>query len=167
MSLSVIIRNIFLASVLLISCLPAHAQSGSAGMRLNRDVLIKKLTEADKDLVFKQDTDISLLPNFVAVDANGSRAQLIGKPDELMIVKWTYVFKADEKVNLIELQKLAWFANTLGDQEGLDCFFAQLAELGKDYKRPVTEIKIFDSKRKGEISYSPKEKTFTMTFTPW
>ncbi|WPV00051.1 hypothetical protein SNE26_28990 [Mucilaginibacter sp. cycad4] len=103
MSLSVIIKNIFLAVVVLISCLPVHAQSSNAGMRLNRDVLIKKLTEADKDLVFKQDTDISLLPNFVAVDANGSQAQLIGKPDELMIVKWTYVFKPDEKVNLIEL----------------------------------------------------------------
>jgi len=167
MSLSVIVRNIFLASVLLISCLPANAQSGGAGMHLNRDVLIKKLTEADKDLVFKQDTDISLLPNFVAVDANGSQAQLIGKPDELMIVKWTYVFKPDEKVNLIELQKLAWFANTLGDQEGLDWFFAQLAELGKDYKKPVSEIKMFDSKRKAEISYSPKEKALTMTFTPW
>jgi hypothetical protein len=167
MSLFVIVRNIFLASVLLISCLPAHAQSGGAGMRLNRDVLIKKLAEADKDLVFKQDTDISLLPNFVAVDANGSQAQLIGKPDELMIVKWTYVFKLYEKVNLIELQKLAWFANTLGDQEGLDWFFTQLAELGKDYKKPISEIKMFDSKRKGEISYSPKQKTLTMTFTPW
>lgn len=167
MSLPVIVRNIFFASVLLMSCLSARAQSSSAGMKLNRDVLIKKLTEADKDLVFKQDTDISLLPNFVAVDANGSQAQLIGKADELMIVKWTYVFKADEKVNLIELQKLAWFANTLGDQEGLDWFFIQLAELGKDYKKPISEIKMFDSKRKGEISYSPKEKTLTMTFTPW
>jgi hypothetical protein len=167
MSLSVIVRNIFFAFVLLISCLPAYAQSSSPGMHLNRDVLIKKLAEADKDLVFKQDTDISLLPNFVAVDANGSQAQLIGKPDELMIVKWTYVFKSDEKVNLIELQKLAWFANTLGDQEGLDWFFTQLAELGKDYKKTISEIKMFDSKRKGEISYSPKEKTFTMTFTPW
>jgi hypothetical protein len=169
MSISVNIKNIFLAAVVLIFCLPARAQqnSSNAGMRLNRDVLIKKLTEADKGLVFKQDTDISLLPNFVAVDANGSRAQLIGNPDELMIVKWTYVFKADEKVNLTELQKLAWFANTLGDQEGLDWFFTQLAELGKDYKKPISEIKVFDSKRKGEISYSPKEKVFTMTFTPW
>lgn len=167
MNLSVIIGNIFLVAVLLTCCLPAHAQGGGAGMKLNRDVLIKKLTEADKDLVFKQDTDISLLPNFVAVDANGSQAQLIGKPDELMIVKWTYVFTADEKVNLAELQKLAWFANTLGDQEGLDWFFAQLAELGEDYKKPISEIKMFDSKRKGEISYSPKEKVLTMTFTPW
>ena len=166
MSLSVIIRNILVA-ILLISCLAAYAQNGSPGMRLNRDALIKKLTEADKDLVFKQDTDINLLPSFIAVDANGSRAQLIGKPDELMIVKWTYVFTPDEKVNLVELQKLAWFANTLGDQEGLDWFFAQLAELGKDYKKPISEIKMFDSKRKGEITYSPKEKTLTMTFTPW
>ena len=166
MSLSVI-KNIILVAVILICYLPAHAQIGNPGMHLNRNVLIKKLTEADSSLVFKQDTDISLLPNFVATDANGSRAQLIGKPDELMIVKWTYVFKADEKVNLIELQKLAWFANTLGDQEGLDWFFIQLAELGKDYKKPISEIKMFDSKRKGEISYSPKEKTLTMTFTPW
>lgn len=167
MNLSVIIRNIFLCVVVLVFGLPAHAQSSNPAMRLNRDVLIKKLTEADSGLVFKRDTDISLLPNFVAVDANGSQAQLIGKPDELMIVKWTYVFRADEKINLIELQKLAWFANTLGDQEGLDWFFAQLAELGKDYKKPISEIKMFDSKRKGEISYSPKEKTLTMTFTPW
>ena len=167
MSLSVTIRNIFLVSILSISCLAAYAQNGSTGMRLNRNVLIKKLTEADSSLVFKQDTDISLLPNFVATDANGSRAQLIGKPDELAIVKWTYVFTADEKVNLAELQKLAWFANTLGDQEGLDWFFAQLAELGKDYKKPLSEIKMFDSKSKGEISYSPKEKVLTMTFTPW
>lgn len=167
MSLSVIIRNVFLAVVASISCLSAHAQSGNPGMRLNRDVLIKKLMQADSSLVFKRDTDISLLPNYVAIDANGSQAQLIGKPDELMIVKWTYVFTADEKVNLTELQKLAWFANTLGDQEGLDWFFAQLAELGKDYKKPISEIKMFDSKRKGEISYSPKEKVLTMTFTPW
>ncbi|UOE50355.1 hypothetical protein MTO98_04620 [Mucilaginibacter sp. SMC90] len=167
MNLSVIIRNIFLCVVVLVFGLPAYAQNGNPAMRLNRDVLIKKLTEADSGLVFKRDTDISLLPNFVAVDANGSQAQLIGKPDELMIVKWTYVFRADEKTNLIELQKLAWFANTLGDQEGLDWFFAQLAELGKDYKKPISEIKMFDSKRKGEISYSPKEKTLTMTFTPW
>lgn len=167
MSLSVIIRNVFLAVVVSISCLSVHAQGGNAGMRLSRSVLIKKLMQADSGLVFKQDTDISLLPNFVATDANGSRAQLIGKPDELMIVKWTYVFNPDEKVNLAELQKLAWFANTMGEQEGLDWFFTQLAELGKDYKKPISEIKMFDSKRKGEISYSPKEKTLTMTFTPW
>ncbi|WP_114940036.1 hypothetical protein [Mucilaginibacter endophyticus] len=167
MSLSVIIRNVFLAVVVSISCLSAKAQSGNPGMRLNREVLIKKLMQADSSLVFKRDTDISLLPNYVAIDANGSQAQLIGKPDELMIAKWTYVFTADEKVNLVELQKLAWFANTLGDQEGIDWFFAQLAELGKDYKKPISEIKMFDSKRKGEITYSPKEKTFIMTFTPW
>jgi len=167
MSLSVIIRNVFLAVVVSISCLSAKAQSGNPGMRLNRDVLIKKLIQADSSLVFKRDTDISLLPNYVAIDANGSQAQLIGKPDELMVVKWTYVFTADEKVNLVELQKLAWFANTLGEQEGLDWFFAQLAELGKDYKKSISEIKMFDSKRKGEITYSPKEKIFSMTFTPW
>ncbi|WP_183563125.1 hypothetical protein [Mucilaginibacter sp. SP1R1] len=163
-------KNIIAAVALLLSFLSANAQRQSdpppmkPGLQINGDLLMQKITESDKDLVFKQQKDIDHLPCFLAANTYQTKVKLVGKPTELISVQWTFVFNADNDVNTLELEKMAWFASIIGKKEGVDWFMTTLDEVKKN-TNPVNQTRNFNFNRKGTISYLPGDPFFTLTFT--
>ena len=178
----IVTKSIFIGLLTLFSFLTASAQhhedpptivsrldppSIKPGLEIHRDTLIKKIAESDKDFIFKQEKKLNNLPNFIAVDANKSSVQLIGKTDELVMAKWTFVFTPDSKINMTELEKMAWFTYLMGYTNGKNWFLEKIAEVNKDFNKDFSDVRSFDYNRKGEFKYTTHPKTLTLTFKTW
>ncbi len=161
----------FMTIVLVLTFLSGHAQDGPPpavmpGLEINRSVLIKKIEALVPDLAFKQEKDVSNLPNYMATTSK-TAVQLLGKEDELKLAKWTCVISKDTVVNKSIIKPMSGFASILGEEQGLDWFNEQLTKINKYPLKAFIDRKTFNYNRKGELKYDPVNHVLTLFITEW
>ena len=134
------------------------------GLQITRDTLIKRLLEADKTLIFKEGNEINNLPYYSATTLTNSTIQLIGKPNELIMAKWRFAFTPDEKINMGEFEKIAWFTLMIGEKRCLDWYLASFVEINKNLAKLYSDEKELYANRIAKLVYDPQGKTLTVTF---
>jgi hypothetical protein len=166
-------RIILFSLILLAFYLLVKAQSQGdppavkPGLQMSRVELISKTTEFNNSLVFKQVSDSKGTANFTATNTSGSTVELTDNVGQLVIAKWTLIATDDKKNNETELQRMQWFCMNLGGPNGWEWYAAAIAAINKAIDKPYSSEKLFNYNRQAKFQYIPKEKSYTITFTPW
>lgn len=171
--LSQIIKKILIYLLLLFSFLTTRAQQSGppptikAGLEVDRSVLIKKVTDHDSTMVFKQQSDLDGLPDFIGIDKYKTSLQLIGKEDELTVAKWTFAFSTDKSTILKEIDNIGYFVFVMGEQQGVDWIREMLTKITNDHYKPISEIHSFNFDRQAQFKYDPQSRLLSLIFIQW
>ncbi|MFI5140617.1 MAG: hypothetical protein ACHQIM_22560, partial [Sphingobacteriales bacterium] len=129
--------------------------------------VIKYISSADSDFVFKQKVDVDGKPDFYASDRYQASVEMIGNEDEIIKIIWTMSFIPNNgPATHQEIYRMGYFAMLMGSNEGLAWFSNIYKNFSGNLKEEYTETKVFD--RMGRVAvfkYSPRLRKITLTIT--
>lgn len=172
-----------LFAILIISCFSCFAQNSPAPnsnrpptvdeLRVttikglgDRATLIKYVSSADSDFVFKRLDDVDGKPDYYASDRYSTSVDMVGQDDEVVMIKWTFNFVADNNADVKELDRMSYFATIMGEPNGAEWFANFYKKFISSPREPYTETKEFPRMNwKGVFNYSPTKRCISLTMT--
>lgn len=137
------------------------------GLEIKRSYLINQMQAADSSLVFKQGPGIKGEKSLIGTDKDGSSLEFLGDEDNLKKAAFTFKFTTDHQINLLQYQRMAYFAFLMAGKNGVNWLEEWSAEFIKDKTKSIKNSKNFDYNRKGTYVYDPLNKAITLVFTEW
>jgi len=132
----------------------------------NRAGLIRYISSADSDFVFKRRDDVSGKPDYFASDRYSTSVELVGNDDEIIMAKWTMSFVTNnESVNAKELDRINYFAGLM-EPNHPEWFANFYKKIIGNLKEEYSETNEFASmSRTGVLNYNPQSRKMTLTVT--
>jgi len=178
-------KNLILSMVLIAACIGCFAQNSPQPSREDkpptieelrvgpmkglgdRAGLIRYISSADSDFVFKRRDDVDGKPDFYASDRYTTSVELIGNDDEVIMARWTFNFVShNEAANIKELDRMRYFAMIMAEPDGAEWFVNFYKQFISNLTMPYSVTKeLARMNRVGELVYNPGKRCITLTMT--